>query len=199
MVRKISDVKFSIRRTGQRNWRQEPSLRTGTIHAAGLPESPRNRAYKTRGRDFTDRMVAAVRDIQVAVRIDRHPMDGLEPRGGSVAVHRPGSIPAPSQRCYQSFRRDFADCKRAPLAYVQISRTINHNSFGRIEARNRSEPIGVPSRAAQSREGCHHPLGSYLANHMRPAIRDKQISESINCESIRIHEARTAPDCIHNL
>ncbi len=109
-----------------------------------------------------NRMISGIRDIDGAVRANRHAFRCPETRGGAGAVGKARFTQCSRQRGHRAQRGNFANQYVAVIRNEHVPRSIQRQSEGIVEARGPTRTIGETGNARRPRQRGHRAIRSDL-------------------------------------
>ena len=168
----------------------EPCGAARPVGASGRACQARQRRHDAAGRDFPDRVIVGVRDIQDAGAVDGNPPGLIESRGGASPIGTPGRTRQARQRGHDAAGRDPPDRVIVGVGDIHGAGAVDGHPSRAIESRGAARAVGASAVSRQARQRRHHAAGRDLPDRVIEGVGDIHVARAVDGGALRNAESR---------
>ena len=155
---------------------------TRPVGATGCAGQSSQSAHDTRRRDFANRVIEGIGDVDVACRVDDDTSRTAEAciaSGPIRAAHLPG---LPSQSRYSAGGSNFPNRVVVSIAHIEVSCAVQTHANRRRKPCRAPCTIGAPGHSWRPGKSAYHTSGSNFSNCMISRIGNVEVVRTIECD-----------------
>jgi hypothetical protein len=165
-------------------WGVKEGVRTDAVGKTDAAAS--KGSYHATGRHSADAVVAKVRDNDVAAAVHRHAVRSSERSARAGAVGKRGR-PAPSKRCHNAARCDFADAVVVKIRDINVAARVDGHAAQLVKLCIRADAVRKPVPA--TRKCGYHASGRHATDTVRVRAPNENIADPVDGHALGAPEA----------